>query len=320
MIKIDLITGFLGSGKTTFIKLYAAYLMRQGQRIGILENDYGAVNVDMLLLRDLEGDNCGLEMVSGACDADCHRRRFKTKLIALAMSGFDRVLIEPSGIFDVDEFFDVLHESPLDRWYEPGSVITVADARTERGLSRASDYLLASQAAVAGKIVLSKTQLAAAEDIQRTITHLNGALAAVSCDRRITRDDVLTKPWSELDDNDFAMLTRCGYTKASFVKHLTEHDNRFGTLYYMDRHYALKPLSEAVRLMMADVSCGEVFRVKGFVRENGAWTELNATREQLRVSPAAAGQDIVIVIGENLNSEVIEAYLNNAAAAKEETE
>lgn len=65
MIKIDLITGFLGSGKTTFIKNYARYLMARGERIGILENDYGAVNVDMMLLQDLQGDNCELEMVAG---------------------------------------------------------------------------------------------------------------------------------------------------------------------------------------------------------------------------------------------------------------
>ena len=40
MVKIDLITGFLGAGKTTFIKKYASYFIKQGQTIGILENDY----------------------------------------------------------------------------------------------------------------------------------------------------------------------------------------------------------------------------------------------------------------------------------------
>ena len=53
MVKVDLITGFLGSGKTTFIKKYARYLMDQGYNIGILENDFGAVNVDMMLLETL---------------------------------------------------------------------------------------------------------------------------------------------------------------------------------------------------------------------------------------------------------------------------
>ena len=52
MVKIDLITGFLGSGKTTFIKKYAKHLIDKGDNIGILENDYGAVNVDMMLLEE----------------------------------------------------------------------------------------------------------------------------------------------------------------------------------------------------------------------------------------------------------------------------
>ena len=51
MVKVDLITGFLGSGKTTFIKKYAQYLIDQGYRIGIIENDFGAVNVDIALER-----------------------------------------------------------------------------------------------------------------------------------------------------------------------------------------------------------------------------------------------------------------------------
>ena len=106
MVKIDLITGFLGAGKTTFIKEYASYLLRQGLNIGILENDFGAVNVDMMLLQELQGEKCELEMISGGCDKETHRRRFKTKLISMAMCGYDRVIVEPSGIYDVDEFFD----------------------------------------------------------------------------------------------------------------------------------------------------------------------------------------------------------------------
>ena len=110
MVTIDLITGFLGSGKTTFLKKYAEYLMDQGLHIGILENDFGAINVDMLMLHELRGDQCELEMIAGGCDAESHRRRFRTKLISMRMCGYDRVLVEPSGIYDVDEFFDVLRE------------------------------------------------------------------------------------------------------------------------------------------------------------------------------------------------------------------
>ena len=80
MVKIDLITGFLGSGKTTFIKKYADYLIRQGCSIGILENDYGAINVDMMLRagdgirRLLSGFRCAQETFQDKADLDGHVR------------------------------------------------------------------------------------------------------------------------------------------------------------------------------------------------------------------------------------------------------
>ena len=110
MITIDLITGFLGSGKTTFIEKYARWLVAKGERVCILENDYGAINIDRVLLQDLLGPNCELEMVVGGDGAEAHQRRFRTKLISMAMLGYTRVLVEPSGIYDIDEFFDSLYE------------------------------------------------------------------------------------------------------------------------------------------------------------------------------------------------------------------
>ena len=110
MVQVDLITGFLGAGKTTFLRRYAAYLTAQGHHVCILENDFGAVNVDAMLVQDLLGERCEIETISGGGDCDTHQRRMRTKLIAMAMRGFDRVVVEPSGIFDVDEFFDILRD------------------------------------------------------------------------------------------------------------------------------------------------------------------------------------------------------------------
>ena len=56
MTKIDLVTGFLGAGKTTFIYHYVDYLLNQGKKVGIIENDFGPINVDMMLLREHFGD------------------------------------------------------------------------------------------------------------------------------------------------------------------------------------------------------------------------------------------------------------------------
>ena len=42
MVQVDLITGFLGAGKTTFLRRYVRYLVQQGHKVCILENDFGA--------------------------------------------------------------------------------------------------------------------------------------------------------------------------------------------------------------------------------------------------------------------------------------
>ena len=178
MVQVDLITGFLGAGKTTFLRRYVRYLVEQGHNVCILENDFGAVNVDAMLVQDLLGDRCDLETISGGCDCDTHQRRMRTKLIAMAMRGFDRVVVEPSGIFDVDEFFDVLRDDPLDRWYRIGNVIAIVDAMLPEALSPQAEYLLASETANAGRVLLSRAPQAGPEQCRAAIAHLDRALEA----------------------------------------------------------------------------------------------------------------------------------------------
>ncbi len=309
MIKIDLITGFLGSGKTTFLKKYARYLMDEGERIGIIENDFGAVNVDMMLLQDLAGPQCDLEMIAGGCDADCHRRRFRTKLIAMGMLGYDRVLVEPSGIYDVDEFFDALCEEPVDRWYTPGSVITILDARLEEKLSDEAEYLLASEAAAAGCVVLSKCQEADKTEIDATIAHLNRALASVHSDRRFGGADVLAKDWADLTREDFGRLAACGWRQASCCKHTADETAGFESVCFMNLALTPERLRKKVEEILSDPACGRVFRVKGFLHTPEGWLELNATHHEFTLRPIPAGQEVLIVIGEALAKETIAARL-----------
>ena len=311
MVKIDLITGFLGSGKTTFIKKYAKYLIDQGLNIGILENDFGAVNVDMMLLQDIAGEKCTLEMVAGGCDKDCHRRRFRTKLIAMGMCGYDRVLIEPSGIFDMDEFFDALHESPLDRWYEIGNVITVVDAMLEENLSEDAEFILASEVANAGIVLLSKAQEATESDIERTKAHLNKAMEAVHCDRRFERE-IFAKDWNQLSDADFKRIQSASYVGADYEKKDIAEEDAFQSLYFMNLTMPVEELEDKVKQIFNDKECGNIFRIKGFMQiKPDQWLELNATHQNITIQPIKKGQEIFIVIGEKLNKEKITTNLRD---------
>ena len=318
MVQVDLITGFLGAGKTTFLRRYVRYLVQQGHKVCILENDFGAVNVDAMLVQEVLGPGCDVETISGGCDCDTHQRRMRTKLISLAMQGFDRVLVEPSGIFDVDEFYDVLRDEPLDRWYTLGNVIAIVDVLLETQFSPQGEYLLASEAASAGMVLMSRCQLAAPGQAEATLAHLNRALEACHCARRFAADtDALCKPWDALTDADMQRLDSCGHCQASYVKlHFDEH-KAFTSLYFMELHLTLPQLQDAARALFADPACGHILRIKGFLQTVDGWCELNATRDTMHVEAIPDGQEVLIIIGEELDRSAIEAHIGQKTADQE---
>ena len=262
MVQVDLITGFLGAGKTTFLRRYAAYLTAQGHHVCILENDFGAVNVDAMLVQDLLGERCEIETISGGCDCDTHQRRMRTKLISMAMRGFDRVVVEPSGIFDVDEFFDVLRDEPLDRWYTLGNVFAVVDALLPETLSPQAEYILASEAASAGRILLSRSQLATQAQRESAIDHLKRALAACKCSRTLTEEDFLIKDWADLEDADLAALDACGYQHADCEKLCFDAHDAFGSAYFLELGLTRQQLEARIPSLFTDAACGRVLRVR----------------------------------------------------------
>ncbi len=308
MIKIDLITGFLGSGKTTFIKEYARYLIESGEKICILENDYGAVNVDMVLLQDLLGDNCNLEMIVGGDGIEAHRRRFKTKLISMAMTGYTRVLVEPSGIYDVDEFFDVLYDEPLDNWYEAGSIIGIVDSSRYLELSDTSRYLLMSEISWAGKILLSRVDCIKNGDILREARQfLNDTMETFGCDLRFIEEQILAKPFSALTVEDFEAIKAAGYRHATYTK-LPVGDDKFTSLFYFDVSIPEDELKEKLTSLFEDPKAGHIIRIKGSARvSDSIQLEINATDKEMSLKPAVCSRDILIVIGEGLDKE----YINN---------
>ena len=311
MVQVDLITGFLGAGKTTFLRRYVRYLVEQGHNVCILENDFGAVNVDAMLVQDLLGDRCDLETISGGCDCDTHQRRMRTKLIALAMRGFDRVVVEPSGIFDVDEFFDVLRDDPLDRWYRIGNVIAIVDAMLPETLSPQAEYLLASETANAGRVLLSRSQLAGPEQCSAAVAHLTRALEGCKCSRRFAPEEILVKDWAAFTDADLAQIAACGTRQASCEKlHFDEH-KAFSSLCFLEQHLTAEQMQQAAARLFGDPVCGQVLRVKGFApTPEGGWLELNATAAGQTLAPIPQGQDVLIVIGEGLDKDAIAAQLH----------
>ena len=312
MIRIDLITGYLGAGKTTFIREYAKYLMRCGEKICIIENDHGAVNVDMVLLQDLLGENCNLEMIVGGDGKEAHRRRYKTKLISMGMQGYDHVIIEPSWIYDVDEFFDVLYDEPLDRWYEIGSVISLVDVNAVFELEEIEKYIFMSELAHAGKLVYTKltpsTSVSAVTDsVNRIMEEYHAPLFDPARDilARLPENDPKTDlpatPFGNLSDEDFEALKVCGYRHASYEKRPVA-ESQFTPLFYFDAEMPEETLTTIVHKLFSSRDAGHVIRIKGIVKTSAdTRVSVNATEKEFSLTPAAGDRAILIIIGERLD-------------------
>lgn len=318
MIEIDLITGFLGSGKTTFLKKYAEYLATCNDKVGIIENDFGAVNVDMMMLQDILGDKVDVEQIVGGSVVADWKRRFRTKLISMAMRGFNRILVEPSGIYDVDAFFDVLQDEPVDSWYQIGNIYTILDASLDSNMSPQEEYLLVSQLANTGKLIFSKVQEVDEATLLSTLDYVNRCLEKYKCPRRFhlgnhgdadPQSVSLTKQWNDLTPADFQSLMKSGWMRADHERLWFDQKEAFSSLYYMHPTIAPWKLEETTQALFQNSSCGTIFRIKGYLPDGkGSWLQLNATAGHTSITPVTHGQEIIIVIGQGLSDEIIRPY------------
>jgi hypothetical protein len=80
----------------------------------------------------------------------------------------------------------------------------------------------------------------------------------------------------------------------------------------MNYHMSEAELREKSVAMMQDEACGNVFRIKGFMPVENGWIEINATHREINIKPIEKGQEIVIVIGEDLVEERVREYFEAA--------
>ena len=89
-------------------------------------------------------------------------------------------------------------------------MIAIVDANLEEHLSEEAEYILASEVANAGEIILSHADEVSAEQADTTVAHLNRALEQIKCPRRVDKE-VLRKSTLDLNEEDFNRLISCGY-------------------------------------------------------------------------------------------------------------
>lgn len=298
MVQVDLITGFLGAGKTTFIHKYIAYLSRRGQKIRVIENEFGSIGVDRTLLLD---DDCDISDLTGVCMCCKGKDLFKKMLIQSAVQGYDRILVEPSGIYDVDEFFAVMSAEEVREHCRIGSILTIVDGQMDEGLTEEAKYLMFSQLLAAGTVIMSKTQLFPEAVLGKTIGQLNLLLAQYGSPQPLG-DDLCTKNWDDFTDEDFAAFQQSGFRILEHQRNTIEHDIIFHVKETADYCENIRDLEVRLRNLFSCADFGRVLRVKGHIQDlDKNWYEVNCAKDAFSIRPCKIKRGLLVIIGQELN-------------------
>lgn len=159
-VELYLITGFLGAGKTTFLREFARQFA--GKRLRLIINEFGKADVDGALLRDINAVMA--EITNGSIFCACRLDKFEEELYRCVDSAPDAVLVEASGLSDPTSVQTVLNQPDFSSIRYCGSVCLVDTPRLERVLHTAR--VCPKQLMVSSLVLLNKTDLATPEQLE----------------------------------------------------------------------------------------------------------------------------------------------------------
>jgi G3E family GTPase len=188
-IPVTVLTGFLGAGKTTLLNRLLKHPDMAGS--AVLINEFGEIGLDHLLVENLDEDTVLLNAGCLCCTIRGDLQRALRDLALKAEAGHDirRVLIETTGLADPAPILQTLMSDPVAlRSFRLDGVVTVVDAMLGAATLDAQIEAV-KQAAVADRLILSKTDIASADQVSELEARLN-ALNPGAPIRRVVAGDV----------------------------------------------------------------------------------------------------------------------------------
>ena len=186
MTKVDIISGFLGAGKTTFIKQLIEQVFT-GEKLVLIENEFGEIGIDGGFLKD-----AGIEIteMNSGCIC-CTLVGDFSKALQKVLEEYqpDRVLIEPSGVGKLSDIVKAIEDVKQDAEIEVNARITVVDGKKAKLYLKNFGEFFEDQVKHASTIVISRTQTMTDEKIEECVHMLREENADAA---------IISTPWEEL--------------------------------------------------------------------------------------------------------------------------
>ena len=334
MTKIDIISGFLGAGKTTFIK----QLMKEaiaGEKVVLIENEFGEIGIDGGFLKDagieIREMNSGCICCSLVGDFGASLREVLTQYTP------DRVIIEPSGVGKLSDVMNAVKNVASEIEVMLNSAVTVVDVNKCRMYIKNFGEFFNNQIENAGTIVLSRTDIADPKKVQAAVellrSHNEKATIVTTPCSQLTGAQLLDIIEKEDDMAEELMREAREHMHLHHEHHHHDHDEErecgchdHGHEHYHHHHHAdevftswgmenVQAMSrEKLERIMDDLAYGdkygEVLRAKGMIpgEEEGVWLHFDLVPEQAEIRegcPDFTGK--VCVIGAGLDEAALKA-------------
>lgn len=226
MTKIDIISGFLGAGKTTLIKKLIKESL-QGCKVVLIENEFGEIGIDGGFLKE---SGIQINEMNSGCICCSLVGDFRTALNeVLSQYEPDRIIIEPSGVGKLSDVIKAVQNVVDGEKVVLNSYITVSDAKKAKMYLKNFGEFYNNQLEFASTIILSRTQDIKEEKLDKAIELI----------REINdKSPIITTPWDELTGdqilevmdgkNDFEKELLEAAKVCPECGHIHDHDHEHG--------------------------------------------------------------------------------------------
>lgn len=311
-LTVEVVTGFLGSGKTTFVRRLLAAAKPEDRTL-VMVNDFGEIGVDGQLL---EGRGADVVELPNGCICCTLRGDLATRLKEVALRFQPRrLIIEPSGVAELTDLLQGLYQPSLAEIVGTIKVYYLVDAVSFLGNYSRNPRFFEAQARLAPALIVTKSDLVAPEEmalVRETAHALNPASM------------VIQARYGIVDAQELAAVPPLGAHTTHSDEHEHEHighalelDTTSVALGHTSYDLpALRGLLDA----LADGLYGDVVRAKGIARVGEGWVNFDLASDRVSTTACPGARDgVFVLIGRDLRVAQFEHALARCVAQHADT-
>lgn len=312
-MKIDIISGFLGAGKTTLIKKLLSEELGK-EKVAIIENEYGEVAIDGNLLK---GEGIEVTEISSGCICCNIKGDFKESILQIVNDYKpDRIIVEPTGVAKLSEIISSVKEANI-KDAKLSMIATVVDVNNFESYFKNFGEFYKNQISNANVVLLSRSENISEKELFEVVEKVKSVnkgcniittpLDKISAKRIL---EVASKPKEKLAvEFKRAVLQPKGVRTTHSANHIFDN---WGV--ETSKVFDEMSLEKLLNNLSEEKNYGKVLRAKGIVpTKTGKWVQFDYVPGEIEIKKFSADYTgRLCVIGSNLNKKAIEKlFLNN---------